>query len=351
MPAILLRRHNFQTISWFYDLYQRELIDMDPPYQRRSVWNIQFKEYFIDTVLMGYPAPAIFLYEEISAGGRSIYNVVDGKQRLSTIFEFIKGEFPIAEKASINKLSGLYFEQLDDSFKKAFWSYQFLVEYLPDSEEGMINDIFDRINRNVAKLTPQELRHARLDGEFITVAEQLAPWMLELLPKNVPRFDAQARKQMKDIELTALLLLLIEEGVVGYSQNDLDKAFSERDKSWERRNEVEDAFRKAVETISSLMLENKEPTDLSATRLRNQADFYSLFGAVVELGRENKIPSTDLMRNRLLDFVRLVDDSQVRETDETASRYFQAARSASNDKGPRDTRIKIIKNVVAPNEI
>ena len=37
---------------------------MDPPYQRRSVWNQSFKDYFVDTVLLGLPAPAIFLFEE-----------------------------------------------------------------------------------------------------------------------------------------------------------------------------------------------------------------------------------------------------------------------------------------------
>jgi hypothetical protein len=50
--------------------------------------------------------------------------------------------------------------------------------------------------------------------------------MTKQLPENFPRFDSQSRKQMKDVELVASLLLLIEEGVSGYSQDDLDKAFS-----------------------------------------------------------------------------------------------------------------------------
>jgi hypothetical protein len=60
------RKQNFQTIAWFWDLRQRDRLDMDPPYQRRSVWNQAFKNYFIDTVLLEYPAPAIFLYEDHS---------------------------------------------------------------------------------------------------------------------------------------------------------------------------------------------------------------------------------------------------------------------------------------------
>ncbi len=41
------RKQNFQTISWFWDLYTRDKLDLEPPYQRRSVWNREFKDYFV----------------------------------------------------------------------------------------------------------------------------------------------------------------------------------------------------------------------------------------------------------------------------------------------------------------
>ena len=66
-----MRRHNFQTIAWFRDLYLRKLLNLDPPYQRRSVWNQSYKDYFIDTILLGYPAPAILLYEDIASSNLS----------------------------------------------------------------------------------------------------------------------------------------------------------------------------------------------------------------------------------------------------------------------------------------
>jgi hypothetical protein len=79
-------RHSPQTISWFWDLYQRQLLNLDPPYQRRSVWNTAFREYFIDTLLLEYPAPAIFLFSEVEPSGKTMHSVVDGKQRLLTTF-------------------------------------------------------------------------------------------------------------------------------------------------------------------------------------------------------------------------------------------------------------------------
>src|SRR5579863_542646 len=152
------RRQNFQTISWFSDLFKRELLDLDPPYQRRSVWNQSYKDAFIDTVLLQYPAPAIFLYEEVSAEGTSKYYVVDGKQRLTAIFEFASGVYGVSDESAVMHLRGKKFvEQFGEDEKTAFWTYQFSVEYLPTNEETVINTIFERINRNTAVVLPSKL--------------------------------------------------------------------------------------------------------------------------------------------------------------------------------------------------
>lgn len=343
----MARRHNFQTVSWFYDLWTRKLLDLDPPYQRRSVWNQAFKDYFVDTVLLNYPAPAIFLYEDITPDGRSLYHVVDGKQRLTTLFEFVQGVFPVSERSQSGQHSGKYFSSLDDTTKKAFWGYQFLVEYVPTEDENVINAIFDRINRNVAKLTSQELRHAKLDGEFIKAAENLADWMIDILPRNFPRFTAQSRKQMKDVEFAALLLLLIEEGPKSYSQEDLDKAFNDRDLAWEKRLEVENAFRNAIMYIKAIIDSSEDERELTGSRLRNQADFYSLVGATSSLLRESAIVAPEEAVWRLQLFAREIEDEDGRDNDPELSSYYEAARSASNDRGPRETRINFMRKLLA----
>lgn len=204
------RTINFQTISWFWDLYNRGLLDLDPPYQRRSVWNQDYKDYFIDTVLNGFPAPAIFIYQEITPEGVSKVSIVDGKQRLSTLFEFANNKFPVYEDATIERFRGKFFKDLDTQTKQNFWKYQFAIEYLPSSDEQVIGNIFDRINRNVSKLTPQELRHAKYSGIFITSVEELNTWMFKYLDaknENFPRIDPRYKKQMKDVEMVAQLLL------------------------------------------------------------------------------------------------------------------------------------------------
>jgi hypothetical protein len=346
----MARRHNFQTFSWFYDLHKRDLLDLDPPYQRRSVWSQSFKDYFVDTVLLQYPSPAIFLYEDISDTGRSQYHVVDGKQRLTTMFEFVADEFPVGEDSGITALQGQYFSKLTAEVKKNVWGYQFLVEYIPTDEEEIINGIFDRINRNVAKLSPQELRHAKFAGNFISTAESLSDWMVETLPPHFPRIAAQSRRQMKDVELVALLLLLLEGGPQGYSQAELDQAFGSRDDDWERRNEIEDRFRRTIELIRAITVVEPDGPALVPSRLRNQADFYSLFGAIASLDQQGQLPEPYEVAARLRGFVERVESEDERNADADLKTYYEAARSASSDKGPRETRIDYIARMLGRQE-
>jgi len=316
------------------------------------VWNQAFKDYFVETVLLNYPAPALFLYEEIKVDGRSLYHVVDGKQRLTSLFQFIKNEFPVAEASELATLRGRYFQSLSDDLarsdeiRRAFWGYQFLVEYVPVGDEHTINAIFDRINRNVAKLTPQELRHAKLSGAFISTAEKLTEWMQERLPRNFPRFAYQSRSQMKDVEFVGLLLLLIEQGPRSYSQDDLDAAFTDRDQIWDSQTSIEAEFRSAIDTIALILECTEDERELISSRLRNQADFYSLVGAIVELRREQVLPSASAMSARLTIFVRDVDNEEARAQNPLLIEYFDAARSASNDKGPRERRLAILRTTL-----
>lgn len=344
------RRQNFQTISWFWDLYVRELLDLDPPYQRRSVWNQSYKDFFIDTILLEYPAPAIFLYEEIDDNGYTIYHVVDGKQRLNAIFEFRENRYPVGDDAVITNLRGRTFEELSSESKKGFWSYTFSVEYVPTTNQNIINNIFDRINRNVANLSAQELRHAKYDGEFISKAEDLADFMTENLPSSFPRIASQSRKQMKDVELVSQLLLLLEVGPRGYSIDELNEAFSQREDDWERMDDVVDCFRKVVIFLKDLTGVYADGRfTITKTRFRNQADFYSLFGAISELQLSSKKLDPRNVLDVLKEFIECVENEKCRASYSHIGQYYDYIRTASNRTSARKERVKILKNFLEEN--
>jgi hypothetical protein len=338
------RRQTTWSIAWFWDLYKRELLDLDPPYQRRSVWSQSYKDYFIDTVLLDYPAPAVFLFEDIDDQGVTQYSVVDGKQRLSTVFEFLDNEFPVSETASVVALRGLPFQEFPPDRRKRFFNYLFSIEFLPSTDEGTLSNIFDRINRNVAKLTPQELRHARFSGIFAKQAESLTDALDRELPKDFPRIAAASRRQMKDVEFVGQLLLLTERGVESYSQEDLDAAYSKRDEEWEEGPVVEDESREALKVLGRW---SEDLLAGDARRLRNQADFYSLYGAILDLIRQgDSLPDDETSITRLESFMATVMDDEARQADDRAKRNYEAARSASNDVAQRRDRIAILTDVL-----
>jgi len=81
-------------IDWFNDMLAFKRLDLDPPYQRYSVWSRSYKQYFVDTILNDFPSPGILLHKEDTDVG-PVYHLVDGKQRLLAIFDFQAGKFPL----------------------------------------------------------------------------------------------------------------------------------------------------------------------------------------------------------------------------------------------------------------
>ena len=84
------------TISELYDNYQNNKLDFNVGYQRESdIWDIEAKSYLIDSIMKNFPIPSIFLNPDVGTNGRTIYYVIDGKQRLQTIIDFIENKIPL----------------------------------------------------------------------------------------------------------------------------------------------------------------------------------------------------------------------------------------------------------------
>ncbi|MBC7818023.1 MAG: DUF262 domain-containing protein, partial [Planctomycetaceae bacterium] len=77
------------------NLYENGHLNLEPGFQRQSVWTERDRAKLIDSILRNYPLPAIFLYKR-EENGNLVFDVIDGKQRLESIFKFIgsmRGQF------------------------------------------------------------------------------------------------------------------------------------------------------------------------------------------------------------------------------------------------------------------
>ena len=103
------------SIASFHEQNQLQKYNYNPPYQRRSVWSEEKQSYFIDSILRNFPIPPIFLHRKIDSDtGKTNFDVIDGKQRLTAIARFINNEIPSANEygpaEDVNILDGSYFD-------------------------------------------------------------------------------------------------------------------------------------------------------------------------------------------------------------------------------------------------
>jgi len=277
------RRLTTQDISWFLDLHRNSQLNLEPPYQRRSVWTRKDRLFFLDTVFKGYPCPAIFLHKEIDGvNGKATYHVVDGKQRLETIVLFAESRLSMSKDHGDDELKGKKFKDLSTDYKKRFWNFVVGVDQLDIVEESIVDEVFDRLNRNSRKLERQELRHAKYDGWFITFAEDQSEhqsW------KNIGITTTARAKRMKDVQfISELMVALIENGCQGFSQDALDEYSAKYDLPEEDTPDfvIED-FVEEFNRLRDYLVSCNEVNNCVEKYARNFMHFYSLWCLSIEL--------------------------------------------------------------------
>jgi len=83
-----------ESIERIYGSFQGKRYLVNRRYQRKLVWTLDEKKSFIDSVTKGYPVPIVLL-AEIRADERSVFEIIDGMQRLNAIMGFIENEYPV----------------------------------------------------------------------------------------------------------------------------------------------------------------------------------------------------------------------------------------------------------------
>ncbi|WP_291037545.1 DUF262 domain-containing protein [Herbiconiux sp.] len=302
--GLLDRQPTLQTITWLLSLRKFDQLDLDPPYQRKSVWTLREKRRFLDTVLHNYPSPAIFLHRSLDDEGNPTYHVVDGKQRLTTILEFADNRLRLPSDFGDERLDGQNWKGLANfgAARKAFWGYQLTVEFIDDVHEPLVREIFSRLNQNSRKLERQELRHARYDGWLLNFVEQQAQDSVWRDLKVVTRARS---KRMTDAQLLLEYSQALMSGhPVGFDQDSLDELCASYDDPDSidgfDTDQFEEEFRALAANIAALVA--GQPDLLTVINSRN--NFYSVWCfAIAARQRE-----ADVSAERLHCFLRDVEE-------------------------------------------
>lgn len=148
-------------------------INVRPDYQRGAVWSRPQKQLLIDSILRDLDIPKIYLREV--NGGVYDEDVVDGQQRLLSIWGFSANEFALAKDADpINgdAIAGLRFEDLDENLKDAFEAYELSVVILRHANDDDVEEMFLRL-QNGTTLNAPEKRNA-MPGNMKYFVRELA---------------------------------------------------------------------------------------------------------------------------------------------------------------------------------
>ena len=132
-------------------------IDLAPDFQRQYVWKVWQRSGLIESLLLGIPLPSFYFNED----GTGRLQVVDGVQRLTTIYQYVKDQsFKLGEVTYLHELEGQGFEDLTALFRRRLSGAQFVAHVIdPQTPYRVKFDIFRRINTGGTPLSAQEIRH------------------------------------------------------------------------------------------------------------------------------------------------------------------------------------------------
>lgn len=175
------------TYGELASMYDAKELVIRPEYQRLFRWTDTQKFRFVESILLGFPTPAIFVAEDENG----IWELVDGLQRVSTVLEFM-GRLKSADGAAVppsklaktgrharlEALDDKRFEDLSLQLRLSIKRAGCRVEVIKvGSQPTMKYDVFERLNTGGSELTPQEVRNCifrAIDASFMEWVDGLA---------------------------------------------------------------------------------------------------------------------------------------------------------------------------------
>lgn len=188
-----------------------------PPFQRGYVWKQAQASKLIESFLLGLPVPPIFLF---ASKEDAVQLVVDGQQRMKTVFYFFEGTFgePTQDKKTVFRLKGLAesspyynktFEELTEKDQRRLKNSvlrSFIIQQLDPADDTSVYHVFERLNTGGTALSNQEVRNCVYRGPFNDLLRTLNSndcWRTLL---GAPKPDSR----QKDIELLLRFMSLLE---------------------------------------------------------------------------------------------------------------------------------------------
>ncbi len=197
-----LRANNIlQLLQW------RDQINLDPPYQRLSVWDRPKRQAFVDSILNSFDIPKLYFHEVGGMSGNgSVYRyaVIDGKQRLQALWEFMSNQLPLASDFVFFddpklKVGGFRYDDLmaqAPRLRARFDDFDVPVTVVQTDDENFIEELFARLNIQVPLSAPERRNALGAPLPFIIRKIGISPFFREhvrIRNNRLQHFDLAAK--------------------------------------------------------------------------------------------------------------------------------------------------------------
>lgn len=359
------KEHDSLTVKQILAWNDEGKLNLNPGFQRSSVWVKRDRQLLIDTILRGMPLPNLFLWEH-KEGNKIVFDVIDGKQRIESLLEFTKNREPLSLKfdpegdadwecQDLYEWSWKELKQYEPKIMARFLGYEFPVVLvkgsLPDIEQ-----VFIRINSTGKKLTPQEIRHAKWykNSDLLLTAESIAKTKkYERYFREMGILSKGQITRMKAIELITELMLSIEKEDVLDRKKALDSIMSNRDINKNTVARLGREVKSILDLIKSIF------PDLHTGRFSKSSDFYAVFFAVWKMKKDGYVLNDKKVAAlafevlsqlglELSEYRQSFSKGKPKRLHSPAREYHETVLQGTDSARNRRERVRIIESILRP---
>jgi len=251
---------------------EKDGIQLDPDYQRISgIWTLEKRQLLIDSIINGFDVPKLYFHEFVPFkkidGKKYRYAIVDGKQRIQTVWDFIDGKISLSEdfeylRDNTVKAAGLGYSQLAEKYpqlKSRFDATPLSIVTIRTNDIDLIEDMFSRLNEAVPLNAPEK-RNA-FGGPLPNAIQKASAH--KFFTKHVAFPDKRYRHR----DLAAKFIFIeFEKKIVNTKKADLDQ-FVRQFKKWRQ-----DGLKKASKSAITKLVDETEKTLSSMTNIFGPQD-------------------------------------------------------------------------------
>lgn len=325
--------HGFYTVYELkrkFDKKDRQII-LDAEFQRYDVWKIDQKRELVESVLIGLPLP-IFYFNQ-NKKGQLI--VIDGRQRLTALFQYMSGMFVLDKLSILSDLNGKGFDDLTPIQQSVIEDYQIQAHViLPPTPERVKFEIFERVNRAGTRLNKQEIRNALYQGKATELLERISKSEeFQMATGNALKSDVRMKDKYLILRFISFYLFL-------------NNSIKDDNGNWfEYKNDMDELLAKTMENLNEMKEQEIENIEALVKRTLGKSYFYLGKDAFRLLNKEGKKRAINMNLFETVLYIMLylpdADDEIIDKVTCKVTMMLQDERFLDTISNNRDSIVKI----------